>query len=70
MLEFYGRLRRNVADQGNPSAIIGRPSRGIVAAVSAVAALFALAGLGLTLWLDQGEALFVRLAADAWACCF
>ncbi|NDW03471.1 hypothetical protein [Jiella pacifica] len=39
-------------------------------AASGVAALLALAVLGFTLWLDQGEALFVRLAADAWASCF
>lgn len=43
---------------------------GLRFALAGIAALVGLAALGLALWLDQGEALFVRLAASAWATCF
>ncbi|ORE98330.1 hypothetical protein [Aurantimonas sp. 22II-16-19i] len=39
-------------------------------ALAGIATILGVAGLGLALWLDQGEALFVRLAASAWASCF
>ncbi|MBP0614783.1 hypothetical protein [Jiella mangrovi] len=39
-------------------------------ALAGVAAIVAIAALGFVLWLDQGEALLVKLAASAWASCF
>lgn len=56
--------------KADPRAVMTKPTLPRLMAACGVAALLALAALGFMLWLDQGEALFVRLAADAWASCF
>lgn len=67
---FEGIVPRHVADDAGAFAMMDRPGLSSVVAASAIAVLLAIGGFGFTLWLDQGEALFVRLAADAWASCF
>lgn len=42
----------------------------LAAAAAAIAVLGLIAVVGFSLWLAKGEAVFVRLAADAWASCF
>ncbi|MCE7029929.1 hypothetical protein [Jiella avicenniae] len=69
-VDFYGVSRRDDAIETVSGTVTTKPSLPRLGAVAGVAALLSLAALGFTLWLDQGEALFVRLAADAWASCF
>lgn len=70
LFQLYGVATKMSSPEEAPPAAVTASVQPIVMAVCGIAVLLCLATFGLALWLDQGEALFVRLAADAWASCF